>query len=76
MIGYFAERDSLGERAIIHLQQAFAAQEQFIDGLGFCLSEQSDLLSQWRGYAGDATGVLFFQRFVHPKVVSDKWGER
>lgn len=25
--------------------------------LGFCLSENGDLLSQWRGYAGDATGV-------------------
>ena len=27
------------------------------DGLGFCLSEEKDLLSQWRGYANDAQGV-------------------
>lgn len=26
-------------------------------GLGFCLSKHSDQLSQWRGYAADATGV-------------------
>jgi hypothetical protein len=28
-----------------------------LDGLGFCLSEEGDMLSQWRGYAGDATGI-------------------
>lgn len=28
-----------------------------VDGLCFCLSEESDRLSQWRGYAGDGTGV-------------------
>ena len=27
------------------------------DGLGFCLSELRDQLSQWRGYADDANGV-------------------
>lgn len=27
------------------------------DGLGFCLSEKRDLLSQWRGYADDGKGV-------------------
>lgn len=27
------------------------------DGHGFCLSEQGDLLSQWRGYADDGRGV-------------------
>src|SRR6185295_17936413 len=31
--------------------------ERITDGLGFCLSENGDLLSQWRGYAGNATGV-------------------
>ena len=28
-----------------------------LHGLGFCLSEKGDLLSQWRGYADDAFGV-------------------
>lgn len=31
--------------------------EHAIDGMALCLSEQGDLLSQWRGYAGDATGL-------------------
>lgn len=31
--------------------------ERVTDGLALCLSEQGDLLSQWRGYAGDATGL-------------------
>ncbi len=30
--------------------------EDMVDGLGFCLSETGDLLSQWRAYADDATG--------------------
>lgn len=30
--------------------------EETVDGLGFCLSTASDLLSQWRGYADDAAG--------------------
>lgn len=30
--------------------------EEVIDGLGFCLSESGDLLSQWRGYAQDGQG--------------------
>lgn len=28
-----------------------------IDALGFCLSTSGDMLSQWRGYAADGTGV-------------------
>ena len=30
--------------------------EEQIDGLGFCLTENGDLLSQWRGYAQDGHG--------------------
>jgi hypothetical protein len=30
--------------------------EEYFDGLGFCLSEVGDLLSQWRGYADDGQG--------------------
>jgi hypothetical protein len=52
-----AERDGLdaGARALLGDKLAFA--EGFLDGLGFCLSEDGDLLSQWRGYADDARGV-------------------
>lgn len=31
--------------------------ENFLGCLGFCLSEEGDLLSQWRGYPADATGI-------------------
>lgn len=30
--------------------------EEAFDGLGFCMSEQPDILSQWRGYADDGKG--------------------
>lgn len=30
--------------------------EKIFDGLGFCLSQEPDLLSQWRGYADDGQG--------------------
>jgi hypothetical protein len=39
------------------LLSSFQAIENNFDGLGFCLSEEGDLLSQWRGYAADASGV-------------------
>jgi hypothetical protein len=52
-----AEADGLDQSATQRLQKLVSGVEQLIDGLGFCLSEQGDLLSQWRGYADDATGV-------------------
>lgn len=52
-----AEKDSIPQDAVRHIQRSLRGFEEIIDGLGFCLSEESDLLSQWRGYAGDATGV-------------------
>ncbi|MCP4289683.1 MAG: DUF2971 domain-containing protein, partial [Gammaproteobacteria bacterium] len=36
------------------------------EGLGFCLSECSDLLSQWRGYADNANGVCI--GFSHDRL--------
>ncbi len=36
-----------------HLQLGY----ELFDGLGFCLSEEGDLLSQWRGYADDGRGI-------------------
>jgi hypothetical protein len=56
-IARLAEKDSLDQDTIRHLQDSIGGLEQIIDGLGFCLSEDGDLLSQWRGYASDATGV-------------------
>lgn len=56
-IARLAEKDSLDPYSISRLQETVGVLEKIIDGLGFCLSEDGDLLSQWRGYAADATGV-------------------
>jgi len=52
-----AKKDSLQQDFIRHIQDVLGIFERITDGLGFCLSENGDLLSQWRGYAGNATGV-------------------
>jgi hypothetical protein len=52
-----AKKHLLDEYSIKRLHDAIEGFEQIVDGLGFCLSEDGDLLSQWRGYAADATGV-------------------
>ncbi len=57
VVARLAERDGLDQIDIHRLQESIGLLEQTIDGLGFCLSEEGDLLSQWRGYAADATGV-------------------
>jgi hypothetical protein len=56
IIDQLAKRDGLDELAIKELQDLIGFIETQFDGLGFCLSEEGDLLSQWRGYAADATG--------------------
>jgi hypothetical protein len=52
-----AEEDSLKEYDSNRLRDMVDDLREFFDGLGFCLSENGDLLSQWRGYANDASGV-------------------
>lgn len=52
-----AQRDGLDRSVVERLEKAIAFLEGMFDGLGFCLSEEGDLLSQWRGYAADASGV-------------------
>lgn len=52
-----AEDDGLDKTYTQRLQESAAWLEEIVDGLGFCLSEDGDLLSQWRGYAADASGV-------------------
>ena len=56
-IARLAEKDGLDKNHVLRLQETIEVFERIIDGLGFCLSEDGDLLSQWRGYAADATGV-------------------
>jgi hypothetical protein len=56
-IARIAEREGLDSGAVERLEKAITFLEGMFDGLGFCLSEEGDLLSQWRGYAADASGV-------------------
>lgn len=51
-----ASRDDLDQEIISTMQKSIAISEKSFHGLGFCLSEKGDLLSQWRGYAVDGTG--------------------
>lgn len=56
-----------------HWNEVVAANE----GLGFCLSERGDLLSQWRGYAGQGRGVSigFSTEFLKRVSVADESDE-
>jgi hypothetical protein len=56
VIERLAMRDGLDGPTIAEFQTSLRIMEKELDGLGFCLSEDGDLLSQWRGYAADATG--------------------
>lgn len=56
-IARLAESDKLDANLTNKIQESIDLIREIIDGLGFCLSEKGDLLSQWRGYATDATGV-------------------
>lgn len=52
-----AEKDDLPNRDIAELKRNVRVLEDLVEGLGFCLSQERDLLSQWRGYSADGTGV-------------------
>ena len=56
IIEKLAIQDALDDASIKNLHDAVRFVTDLYDGLGFCLSEVGDLLSQWRGYADDATG--------------------
>ena len=51
-----ATSDSLDEIAARRIQQDLELLITMYDGLGFCMSEEGDLLSQWRGYGDDGRG--------------------
>lgn len=50
------QKDGIDPAVASQLQRILLELEQTLDGLGFCLSEVGDLLSQWRGYATDGHG--------------------
>jgi hypothetical protein len=66
-----AERDRLDLDAQHGLSESLLFIERFFEGLGFCLSEEDDLLSQWRGYADNAQGVAIgFSRTYLEKLAT------
>lgn len=52
-----AKEDGMSSSDREQLKSQLGIIESIMEGLGFCLSEDGDLLSQWRGYADDARGV-------------------
>ena len=52
-----AAKDGLTHELTAQILAAIAAMEDLWEGLGVCLSEEGDLLSQWRAYAADGSGV-------------------
>ena len=56
-LGQLAISGGFADEARAKMAKDISTFERAIDGLALCLSEQGDLLSQWRGYAGDATGL-------------------
>lgn len=55
-VAQLAEKDKLDVRTRLLIEQYIKQLEENTEALGFCLSEDGDLLSQWRGYAQDAAG--------------------
>lgn len=56
-IARLSAKDELPEELKDHLLAAVANMEGLYDGLGICLSCEGDLLSQWRAYTCDGSGV-------------------
>lgn len=52
-----AERNKMDEQHRQRLLEMLEFFETSCEGLGFCLSADGDLLSQWRGYANDGAGI-------------------
>ena len=59
------------------IREALKFAEELFDGLGFCLSEKPDLLSQWRGYADDGKGfsIGFAKEYLHELAKTKEDGE-
>lgn len=67
VIERLAVSDGMDPKSIDALLDSVEALEELFDGLGLCLSEDGDLLSQWRGYADDANGfsIGFSKKYLN-----------
>ena len=52
----FVEQSDISSDEKEYVRDTIEFVEGMFDGLGFCLSEKPDTLSQWRGYADDGRG--------------------
>lgn len=64
--------ENLGVEATQRMIGLIGGLESVSEGLGFCLSEHGDMLSQWRGYASDASGMCigFSKKYFEKLAVS------
>jgi Protein of unknown function (DUF2971) len=69
-----AARDELDTKKVEYLMQSFAVYEENLEGMALCLSEEPDLLSQWRGYAEDASGVCIGFSTAYLDLLAKKMG--
>lgn len=61
------ERESLDKASVAPIRSAIESLPELFEGLAFCLSENGDLLSQWRGYAlnGEGFSIGFSLEYFH-----------
>jgi hypothetical protein len=57
VLQHIGQQDGLDASQNAQLLDEVRRFNQFISGYAFCMSEEGDLLSQWRGYAQNASGV-------------------
>lgn len=66
------EEQSFSKSDVVEIMTSFDFIIEFTRPLGFCLTEEGDLLSQWRGYADDGQGMSigFAKEFLDDTVHS------
>lgn len=57
VFGNVCADNNLDESATRRVIKEIGRLDELVEGLGFSLSEHGDMLSQWRGYASDASGM-------------------
>jgi len=75
IIGTYSTKDNLNNEAHEKLVRHLDRFQEIFCGLGFCLSSEGDLLSQWRGYADNGRGLsIGFSRDSIKKIEDNYTG--
>lgn len=64
------KQEQLHSEQLAELESTIDFSYEKLDGMGFCLSEDGDLLSQWRGYADDGKGLSIGFRSEYFRALS------